>query len=77
MYVLPRGHDSTTDDILAGGYRACAVLDQYPTDSMQAARVYYHGGNTVDGKITYDGEMFMLYAAEFLCNRHSHLYDNF
>jgi hypothetical protein len=30
-----------------------------------------------NGQITYDGQMFMTYAAEFLCNRHSHLYDNF
>jgi serine/threonine-protein kinase len=76
-YVLPQGDRSTDGDILAGGYQACAALDQFPTDSTQAARVYFRGGNTVDGQITYDGQMFMTYAAEFLCNRHSHLYDNF
>jgi serine/threonine protein kinase, bacterial len=76
-YVLPQGDHSTDADILAGGYQACAALDQYPNDSTQAARVYFHGGNTVDGQITYDGQMFMIYAAEFLCNRHSHMFENF
>ncbi|MBV9321840.1 MAG: hypothetical protein JO106_18360 [Mycobacterium sp.] len=62
-YVLPQGDRSTDADILAGGYQACAVLNQYPTDSMRAARVYFHGGNTVNGEITYDGQMFMTYAS--------------
>jgi serine/threonine-protein kinase len=77
MYVIPGGHDATDDDVLAGGYEACAALDQYPTDSERATRLFYRGGNTVDGEITYDGHMFMLYAANYLCNRHAHLYENF
>ena len=77
MYVIPGGRYATDDDVLASGYEACAALDQYPTDSMHATRVSYPGGNTIDGEITYDGQMFMLYAAIYLCNRHSHLYDHF
>ena len=76
-YVIPGGRFATDDDVLASGYQACAALDQYPTDSMRATRVFYPGGNTVDGDTTYDGQMFMLYAANYLCNRHSHLYENF
>ena len=76
-YVLPQGDRSTDADVLGGGYRACAALDQFPADSTRAAHVYFHGGNTVDGQITYDGQMFMIYAAEFLCSRHSHLFANF
>jgi hypothetical protein len=74
---MPEGDRSTKSDLLAGGYRACSVLDQYPTDSARAARVYFHGGNTTTGEITYDGQLFMTYAAEYLCNRHAHLYANF
>jgi serine/threonine-protein kinase len=78
MYVLPRGHDSTRADILAGGYRVCALLDQDPTNTMQEAeRFYYRGGNTLDGQITYDGELFFIYSTLFLCKRHSHLYENY
>jgi hypothetical protein len=77
MYVLPRGHDSTPADILAGGYRVCTLLDLYPSerDVAQVERLYYHGGNTVDGRITYEGEMFIVYATEFLCTRHSDLFE--
>ncbi|MBV9320846.1 MAG: DUF732 domain-containing protein [Mycobacterium sp.] len=76
MYVLPNGRYSTDEDILAGGYRACVVLDQHPNDPMTAARVYYHGGNTVDGKITDDGFSFMKYAAAFLCDRNFGMFND-
>ena len=69
------GHNGKRDP--HRGVRVPAVLRQYPNDSMQATRVFYHGGNTVDGEITYDGHMFMLYAANYLCNRHAHRYENF
>jgi hypothetical protein len=38
---------------------------------MRDTRVFYPGGNTVDGEITYYGQMFILYAAIYLCNRHA------
>lgn len=77
MYVIPGGRIPTDASVISSGYRACADLDQYPTDSMRAARAFYPGGNQVDGAITYDGQMFMLYAANYLCRRHAHLYENF
>src|SRR5712675_866794 len=43
MYVMP-SRILTDENILAGGYRACAVMDQYPTESRTAAVVYFHGG---------------------------------
>ena len=39
---------------------------------MRASRVFFSGGNTVDGEITHDSQMFLLYAAIYLCNGHSH-----
>lgn len=69
MYVMP-SRILTNENILAGGYRACTVMDQYPTESRTAAVVYFHGGNTVDGKITDDGWDFMKDAAIYLCPRH-------
>jgi serine/threonine-protein kinase len=69
MYVMP-SRILTDENILAGGYRACAVMDQYPTESRTAAVVYFHGGNTVDGRITDDGWEFMKDAAIYLCDRH-------
>ncbi|ORJ52604.1 hypothetical protein B5M45_30935 [Mycobacterium simiae] len=77
MYVLPNGRYSTNSDLLAAGYRACAALDAYPTDSERATRVIYPTGNTIDGQITYEGHMFMLYSANYLCPRHAHRYANF
>jgi serine/threonine protein kinase, bacterial len=76
-YVIPGGGHASHDDVLASGYKARAALDQYPTDSMRATRAFYPSGNEVDGDITYEGQMFVLYAADFLCNRHAHLYENF
>jgi len=69
MYVLP-SRILTDEKVLAGGYRACQVMDQYPTESRTAAVVYFHGGNTVDGQITDDGWEFMKDAAIYLCPRH-------
>jgi hypothetical protein len=60
MYVLPNGRYSTDADLLASGYKACAAFDQYPNDAERASRVIYPDGNTVDGGITMDGDMFML-----------------
>jgi serine/threonine-protein kinase len=77
MYVIPGGRDATDADVLASGYKACAALDQYPSDSERATRVFYPSGNTIYGEITYEGHMFMLYSANYLCNRHAHLYENF
>ncbi len=74
MYVLPKGHDSTPADILAGGYAACAAMDQYPDDPMKAAYNYYKGGNTIDGEITNDGLLFLRDASIYLCSRHSTLF---
>jgi serine/threonine-protein kinase len=62
---------------LAAGYKACAALDQYPTDSERAARIIYPSGNTINGEITYDGYMFMLYSANYLCPRHANMFANF
>jgi len=76
-YVIPGGGHASDDDVLASGYKACAALDQYPTDSMRATRAFYPSGNEVDGDITYEGQMFVLYAVDYLCNRHAHLYENF
>ncbi|QNJ90982.1 serine/threonine protein kinase [Mycolicibacterium fluoranthenivorans] len=63
--------------LLTQGYRACAAFDQYPNDSTRATRVIYPSGNTVDGGITMDGDMFMLYSADYLCPQHAHLYENY
>ncbi|MBN7379724.1 serine/threonine-protein kinase [Mycobacteroides abscessus] len=76
-YVIPNGRFATDGQRVASGYEACAKLDQYPTDSMRAARAFYPSGNQSDGEISYDGQMFMLYAANYLCKRHAHLYENF
>jgi hypothetical protein len=69
MYVMP-SRILTDENILAGGYRACGVMDQYPREPTTAAVVYFHGGNTIDGKITDDGLEFMKDAAIYLCPRH-------
>ncbi len=76
-YVIPNGRLATDGQRVASGYEVCAKLDQYPTDSMRAARAFYPSGNQSDGEISYDGQMFMLYAANYLCKRHAHLYENF
>jgi hypothetical protein len=60
MYVLP-SRIPADEDLLGGGYRACALMDQYPDQPMTVLYVYYKGGNTVDGKI-------------YLCDRHSDMY---
>ncbi|BBX69714.1 hypothetical protein [Mycolicibacterium psychrotolerans] len=73
MYVMP---DRVLSDekILAGGYRACEVMDQFPKEPFTAAVVYFHGGNTVDNRITDDGWRFMTYASMYLCERHARMY---
>ncbi|WP_421875993.1 serine/threonine-protein kinase [Mycolicibacterium wolinskyi] len=76
-YVKPVGRYSTDADLLAAGYRACLMLDEYPTDAMAATRAYYPSGNQVDGGITFDGQQFVMYAALYLCPRHAHLYESF
>jgi hypothetical protein len=76
MNVLPRGHDSTDADILAGGYRACGVLDQHPNDPMAAAHIYFRGGYTTSGEINDDGFSFIKYAAAYLCDRNSLMFHN-
>ncbi|OBF96745.1 hypothetical protein A5790_04890 [Mycobacterium sp. 852002-51152_SCH6134967] len=73
FYVLP-SRIPTDADLLDGGYRACAVMDQYPDQPMTVLYVYYEGGNTVDGKITNDGWDFVTYAASYLCERHRDMY---
>jgi serine/threonine-protein kinase len=73
FYVLP-SRIPTDADLLAGGYSACAVMDQYPDQPMTVLYIYYKGGNTVDGKITNDGWDFVTYAASYLCERHRDMY---
>ncbi|MGZ9825853.1 serine/threonine-protein kinase [Tsukamurella ocularis] len=77
MYVRPNGRYTTDAEMLAGGYRACRMLDQNPTDATAATRAYFPGGNQVDGGLTYEGKLFVLYAAQNLCPQHAHLYENF
>lgn len=76
MYVRANRYGGDAG-LLEQGYRACAALDQYPNDSQSATRVIYPSGNTVNGSITMDGDMFMLYSANYLCPRHAHLYANY
>lgn len=77
MYVRPNGRYSTDADMLAFGYKACAALDTYPNDSERATRVLYPSGNQTDGSIAYDGYVFMIYSANYLCPRHAHRFENF
>jgi hypothetical protein len=77
LVCAPRGRDSTDADILAGGYRACGILDQHPNDPMTAAHIYFPpGGNTTIGESTDDGFSFVKYAAAYLCDRNSLLFHN-
>jgi serine/threonine protein kinase, bacterial len=77
MYVIPGGRFATDADVVASGYRACAALDRHPHDAMAATRDFYPTGNDIDGNITFDGQKFMMTAADYLCQRHAHLYENF
>lgn len=73
MYVMP-DRILSDEKILAGGYQACDVMDQYPGEPFTAAVVYFHGGNTVDNKITDDGWRYMTYASMYLCERHASMF---
>ncbi len=48
-YTWPNGRSTTDADMLAGGYEACAVMDQHPnlSDGMTAAKIYYNGSNAM------------------------------
>jgi hypothetical protein len=75
-YTWPKGRDTTDADMLAGGYEACAVMDQHPglSDGMTAAKIYYNGSNAMSRDISGAAWDFMTYAAGYLCQRHSNMY---
>jgi serine/threonine-protein kinase len=67
--AIPKGRYATDQEVLAYGYEACAAMDRYPDDGVQAARVFY--GYPPNQIIEDDQMLFMLYAGLYLCNRHS------
>jgi hypothetical protein len=75
-YTWPKGRDTTDADMLAGGYAACAVMDQHPalSDGMTAAKIYYNGSNAMYRDISGAAWDFMTYAASYLCERHRDMY---
>ncbi len=64
----------TDAELLARGYTACSVMDQYPDQSM---RVYYEywddpaSGNRPVTKAQFDS---LVFAAGYLCQRHQQMY---
>ena len=76
MAVLPAGKWGTSAGNLAGGYRACAAMDQYPDDSVEAAKVYFSDRLQPGQSAGFEQLWFMRYASTLLCDRHAAMYDN-
>ena len=76
FYVLP-ARILTNEALLKGGYRACKAMDNHPNDTGAAVSEYYPGGTQTNGTVDYNGHMFVLYAATYLCPRHTDMWADF
>lgn len=75
-YVKP-GRINEPAKVVAGGYRACQAMDNHPNDSQAAVQEYYPRGTQADGTVDYNGMLFFIYSANYLCPRHSGMWENF
>src|SRR6185312_1921912 len=75
-YVKP-GRINELAKVLAGGYRMCRAMDNHPNDSEAAVNEYYPRGTAADGSVDYNGHLFAIYAATYLCSEHSGMWANF
>ena len=75
-YTWPNGLGTTDVQMLAGGYRACAVMDQNSgaSNGMTAAKMYYNGPNAMYREISGAAWDFMAYSASYLCSRNTNMY---
>ena len=75
-YTWPNGPSTTDAQMLAGGYRACAVMDQNPGpgNGMTAAKMYYNGPNAMYREVSGAAWDFMAYSASYLCYRNGKMY---
>ncbi|MGV9795190.1 DUF732 domain-containing protein [Gordonia sp. NPDC003422] len=70
----PNSRYTTDAEMVAGGYRACRVMDRY-RDTQVAERIYYNPDGSYQP--AYQQRLFLLYATQDLCPRHAHRYENF
>lgn len=75
-YTWPNGPGTTDAQMLAGGYRACAVMDQNPdpASGMIAAKLYYNGPTAMYREVSGAAWDFMAYSASYLCYRNAKMY---
>jgi hypothetical protein len=52
-------------------------MDNHPNDSQAAVQEYYPRGTQADGTVDYNGMLFFIHSANYLCPRHSGMWDNF
>ena len=70
----PKSRYTTDEQMIAGGYRACRVMDRY-RNTQVAERIYYNPDGSYQP--AYQQRLFLLYATQNLCPRHAHRYKNF
>ncbi|PRC43986.1 hypothetical protein C6A85_000000102520 [Mycobacterium sp. ITM-2017-0098] len=69
----PLGRSGTDDTIVAAGYRACDVMDQYPagSDVDVSAQFYAQEYNAAGYSPGFHQTLFLVTAANYLCQRNS------
>ncbi|MGW8813517.1 DUF732 domain-containing protein [Gordonia terrae] len=70
----PNSRYTTDAEMVAGGYRACGVMDRYRTTQV-AERIFYNPDGSYQP--AYEQRLFLLYATQDLCPRHAYRYENF
>ncbi|WP_338857497.1 DUF732 domain-containing protein [Gordonia hongkongensis] len=70
----PNSRYTTDAEMVAGGYRACGVMDRY-RDTQVAERIFYNPDGSYQPAHTQ--RLFLLYATQDLCPRHAYRYENF
>ena len=78
-YIVPGSHAADAQATLTAGYQACAAMDQHPDNGDLATRAFYQGTlhYTLTDRDWYNADVFMIYAANNLCPRHSGMWENF
>lgn len=76
MAYIPGGHDADAQATAAAGYRACAAMDEFPDNGFLATQVFYAKMKYTIDEWFYP-QLFMVYAANGLCPRHSDMWADF
>ncbi len=73
-FTKPFGDRTTDAQMVRFGYRACAALDRNTASTAGATRDLYHDTRAYP---LWERQQLVLYAAQYLCNRHWDRYKTF